>query len=168
MPEIPSYAMSAVIASQGRKADAIARLKARNARTASPKAKPEPATVNGKASLSWSPEIAASAGAKAATQRALDVAGSPHFEANRTLAIKLLGNDKLSGAEIVAMLDLTGAKDRAGQDAALEDMRAALAEAGAQNAGPAPAAVGTARSQAIWDRAIASVAAQKEAEGGAA
>lgn len=120
-----------------------------------------PATAIAKGSP-WSPEIAASPAAKAATQRALDVAESPHFEANRDLAIQLLGNPKLSGAEIVAMLDLAGAKDGAGQDAALADMRAALASARALSGGPPPAPVGKGRSQAIWDRAYAKLSTESE------
>lgn len=103
----------------------------------------------------WSPAIAASPAAKAATQRVLDVMGSQHIAGREKLAVTLLGNRKLEASEIVSMLALAGAQDGAGQDAALADIRATLAEVRALNASAAPAAVVPGRAAEIWERAYA-------------
>lgn len=117
-------------------------------------AKPAPVASAPKPAAKWSPELAASPAARAMTQRAIDVAGSPHFEGNRDLAVQLLGNAKLSGAEIVACLALAGSQTEAEADAALADMKGALADASQRNTVTA-SAIGTGPSRAakIWETA---------------
>ena len=110
----------------------------------------------------WSPEIAASPAAKAETQRAVAVMRSPQFEQHRDLAMQLFRNPKLSGGEIVAMLALAGSSSEAESHAAVAEMKAALAAAGAQHNGTAAAQSNSAA--AIWDRAIARVKAEMAGE----
>lgn len=118
-----------------------------------------------KPKLSWSPEIAASAAARAATERAVAVMRSQQFERHRDLAMQLFRNPKLSGGEIVAMLALAGSSSEAESDAAVAEMKAALAAAAAQHGGAAKAQANTA--SAIWDRAVAKVKAEMAGEVGA-
>lgn len=104
----------------------------------------------------WSAELAASPEARAEKQRAIDVINSPHFAANRDLAITLYRNPKLSAGEINSMLALAAAENPTEENAALTDMRAALAQArerngaiaGSQESNPAKAAD-------LWARAYA-------------
>lgn len=110
----------------------------------------------------WSPEIAASPAAKAETQRAVAVMRSPQFEQHRDLAMQLFRNPKLSGGEIVALLALAGSSSEAEADAALADMKSALAAAAAQHGSTATPVSNTA--SAIWARAIGNVKAEMAGE----
>lgn len=111
--------------------------------------------------LAWSPEIAASSEAKRATARALAVMSSEHFAGREKLAAELLGNPKVSADEIISILRLAGSRSQAEQSSALEDMRAALAQAARHN-GTSEASGGSAPSNAagLWARAHAKVAAE--------
>lgn len=87
---------------------------------------------------------------------------SEHFAGRTNLAADLLRNPKLSAGEIIGILKLAGSRTQAEQNSALADMKAALAEARALHGGAAPAQSNSA--SAIWDRAIARVAAETSQE----
>lgn len=110
----------------------------------------------------WSPEIGASAEAKRATARAIAVMSSEHFAGRTNLAADLLRNPKLSAGEIIGILKLAGSRTQAAQNSALDEMRAALAETRALHGGAAPTQ--SSSTAAIWDRAIARVAAETSQE----
>lgn len=113
----------------------------------------------------WSAEIAASLEAKRATARAVAVMSSEHATGRTKLAADLLANDKLSADEIIGILKLASAHTSAEQNAALDDMRAALAAAAAQHGGAAAAQ--SSNPAALWDRAVAKVKAEMAGEVGA-
>ena len=141
---------------------ALARNAAAKALAKSPaKANPAPVAPAPKAKAKRSPALTASPEYRAETQRAIDVINSPHFAANRDLAITLYKNPRLSAAEIASMLSLAGAGSATEENAALADMKAALAEARQRNG----ASAGTAESNPskaadIWARAHAKVAGE--------
>ncbi|MBA4007434.1 MAG: hypothetical protein C0486_01475 [Erythrobacter sp.] len=124
-------------------------------------ANPAPVALAPKPKAKQSSALTASPEYRAETQRAIDVINSPHFAANRDLAITLYKNPRLSAAEITSMLALAGAGSATEENAALADMKAALAEARQRNG----ASAGTVESDPskaadIWARAHAKVATE--------
>lgn len=124
--------------------------------------KPASAGIGG-----WIPKTAAEkATFKIEMGRALDVMAHPSFARHQKLAVKLLGNHRLSAAEIGSLLVVADAAPNK-QESALAEMQAVLAEQKALNAGAQVQPRGSTGSAAIWDKAIAKVNAQFY-EGGAA
>lgn len=103
-------------------------------------------------------------GFKAANERNAAVAASEHYAGREKLAANLLGNDKLSAADIIAALaeapaPVTAASEPDPDAAARAEMRTAIDESGNSNVdanvGGKPAA--QADNGAVWDRAIANI-----------
>ncbi len=113
-----------------------------------------PATATAKGSP-WSVEIASTTAAKAATAKALAVMESPHFEARRDLAVSLLKKGNMCAEEICSILAIASTSG-AEQNAALADLKAALADAAEKNAESANASgTGPSRAARIWESAYA-------------
>lgn len=104
---------------------------------------------------SWIPKTAAEkASFKIGTDRVLAVMNHHSFPGREKLAVTLLCNPRLSAPEIGTLLAVAdAAPDK--QDAALADMRAALAEAKRHNANAASGAVKPtlSGSAAVWAKA---------------
>lgn len=110
-------------------------------------------------------------GFKAANERNAAVVASEHYAGREKLAANLLGNDKLSAADIIAALaeapaPVAVASATDPDAAARAEMRDALAESGNSNvdanAGAKPAAA-QADNGAVWDRAIANITPGRKA-----
>lgn len=119
---------------------------------------PAPATSTATATAKgspWSVEIASSTAAKAATAKALAVMESPHFEARRDLAVSLLKKGNMCAEDICSILAIASTSG-AEQNAALADLKAALADAAEKNEESANASgTGPSRAARIWESAYA-------------